>query len=137
MNGKNFLKNMKMKNKEKIYEEVLETMGAKNISSKTQKKNGTSMWKLKTGETIAEYSSGYVRKIIYGTFQGKKYQETCWQLNPTRTYPAAWRSPFTDEVVTWRGKERIMLWTREERLEKILNYATKKLLRKNDKNGNK
>ena len=137
MNGKNFLKNKKMKNKEKIYEEVLETIGAKNISSKTQKKNGTSMWKLKTGETVAEYSSGYVRKIIYDTFQGKKYQETCWQLNPTRTYPATWKSPFTGEVVTWRGKERIMLDTREERLEKILNYATKKMLRKNDKNDNK
>ena len=69
-----------MTNKEKLFEEILETLGAKNISSKTQRKNNTSMWRLATGETVAEYASGYVRKIIYGTFEGKKYQETCWQL---------------------------------------------------------
>ena len=121
-----------MESKEKIYEEVLETMGAKNISSKTQKKNGTSMWKLKTGETIAEYSSGYVRKIRYWTRRSdnKKLQDTCWQLNPTKTYPASWKSPETGETYTWKGRERIMLNTREERLEKILNYATKKMLHK-------
>lgn len=121
-----------MENKEKIYEEVLETMGAKNISSKTQKKNGTSMWRLRTGETVAEYSNGYVRKITYWTRRSdnKELQYTCWQLNPTRTYPASWKSPVTGDTYTWKGRERIMLKTREERLEKILNYATKKLLKK-------
>ena len=120
-----------MESKEKIYEEVLETMGAKNISSKTQKKNGTSMWRLKTGETVAEYSSGYIRKIIYSKLNGRKHiQHTCWQLNPTKTYPASWKSPETGETYTWKGRERIMLNTREERLEKILNYATKKILKK-------
>lgn len=121
-----------MESKEKIYEEVLETMGAKNISSKTQKKNGTSMWRLKTGETVAEYSTGYVRKIRYWTRRSdnKKLQDTCWQLNPTKTYPASWKSPITGETYTWKGRERIMLNTREERLEKILNYATKKMLHK-------
>ena len=121
-----------MESKEKIYEEVLETMGAKNISSKTQKKNGTSMWRLKTGETIAEYSNGYVRKITYWTRRSdnKELQDTCWQLNPTRTYPASWKSPVTGDTYTWKGRERIMLLTREERLKKILNYATKKMLKK-------
>ena len=121
-----------MESKEKIYEEVLETMGAKNISSKTQKKNGTSMWRLKTGETVAEYSTGYVRKIVYYTPFGstKRLQDTCWQLNPTKTYPASWISPETGNIYKWKGRERIMLNTREERLEKILNYATKKILKK-------
>lgn len=121
-----------MESKEKIYEEVLETMGAKNISSKTQKKNGTSMWKLKTGETVAEYSTGYVRKIRYWTrmSDNKKLQDTCWQLNPTKTYPASWKSQETGDTYNWVGKERIMLLTREERLKKILNYATKKMLEK-------
>ena len=121
-----------MESKEKIYEEVLETMGAKNISSKTQKKNGTSMWRLKTGETVAEYSNGYVRKITYWTRRSdnKKLQDTCWQLNPTKTYPASWKSSITGDTYTWKGKERIMLLTREERLKKILNYATKKMLKK-------
>ena len=120
-----------MQSKEKIYEEVLETMGAKNISSKTQKKNGTSMWRLRTGETVAEYSTGYVRKIIYANhYNGKRFQYTCWQLNPTRTYPASWKSQETGDTYTWKGRERIMLNTREERLKKILNYATKKMLKK-------
>ena len=121
-----------MTNKEKLFEEILETLGAKNISSKTQKKNGTSMWRLKTGETVAEYANGYVRKIIYWTRRSdnKKLQYTCWQLNPTETYPAAWICTFTGETRTWRGKERIMLNTREERLEKLVNYTAKKLLKK-------
>tara|TARA_B100001093_G_scaffold48995_2_gene41619 strand:- start:4016 stop:4387 length:372 start_codon:yes stop_codon:yes gene_type:complete len=121
-----------MTNKEKLFEEVLGTLGAKNISSKTQKKNGTSMWKLKTGETVAEYSTGYVRKIVYWTrsSDNKKLQDTCWQLNPTKTYPASWKSPVTKDTYTWQARERIMLRTREERLEKILNYTTKKLLKK-------
>ena len=120
-----------MTNKEKLFEEILETLGAKNISSKTQKKNGTSMWRLATGETVAEYASGYVRKIIYANhYNGKRFQYTCWQLNPTETYPAAWKSPFTGETHTWRGKDRIMLNTREERLEKLVNYTAKKLLKK-------
>lgn len=121
-----------MESKEKIYEEVLETMGAINISSKTQKKNGTSMWRLKTGETVAEYSTGYVRKIRYyiRMSDNRMLQDTCWQLNPTRTYPASWKSPETGNTYNWKGRERIMLNTREERLEKILNYATKKILKK-------
>lgn len=120
-----------MTNKEKLFEEILETLGAKNISSKTQKKNNTSMWRLATGETVAEYASGYVRKIIYANhYNGKRFQYTCWQLNPTETYPAAWKSPFTGETHTWRGKDRIMLDTREERLEKLVNYTAKKLLKK-------
>ena len=121
-----------MTNKEKLFEEILETLGAKNISSKTQKKNGTSMWRLKTGETVAEYSNGYVRKIIYWTRRSddKKLQYTCWQLNPTETYEKSYTSPFNGETHTWRGKERIMLNTREERLEKLVNYTAKKLLKK-------
>ena len=131
MNGKNYLKNTKMTNKEKIYEEVLETMGAKNISSKTQKKNGTSMWRLRTGETVAEYSSGYVRKIIYSKLNGRKHiQHTCWQLNPTKSEKQSWTSPDGTYTREWIGRERIMLNTREERLERILNYATKKILKK-------
>ena len=64
---------------QKLFEEILETLGAKNISSKTQKKNGTSMWRLATGETVAEYSNGYVRKIIYWTRRSdnKKLQYIC------------------------------------------------------------
>lgn len=120
-----------MTNKEKLFEVVLETLGAKNISSKTQKKNGTSMWRLATGETVAEYSSGYVRKIIYSQLKGREHiQHTCWQLNPTKNEKRSWTSPDGTYTREWIARERIMLNSREERLQKILNYTAKKL--KND-----
>ena len=123
---------MKSKIKAEWYEDILEALGAENITSKTQKKNGTSMWRLKTGETVAEYSTGYVRKIRYyiRMSDNRMLQDTCWQLNPTRTYPASWKSPETGNTYNWKGRERIMLNTRQERLEKIVNYATKKILKK-------
>ena len=122
---------MENKIKAEWYEDILKALGAENITSKTQKKNGTSMWRLRTGETVAEYSSGYVRKIIYANhYNGKRFQYTCWQLNPTETYERSYTSSFTGETYNYTGKDRIMLCTREERLEKLVKYATKKLLKK-------
>ncbi|HJM16295.1 MAG TPA: hypothetical protein QF851_02450 [Flavobacteriales bacterium] len=107
---------------------VLKALGADEITSKTQKKNGTSMWRLKTGETVAEYSSGYVRKIIYDNhYNGKRFQSTCWQLNPTETHEQSYTSPFNGETYNYKTRDRIMLWTREERLEYLVKYASKKV----------
>ena len=102
---------------------ILKALGADEITSNTQKKNGTSMWRLKTGETVAEYDSGYIRKIIYYTPHGstKKLQYTCWQLNPTIN------TPYTLLHINGITKERVMIYDRVKRLEYLIKYASRKV----------
>lgn len=102
---------------------VLNALGAKETTSRTQKKNGTSEWTLSTGEVVTEHSNGYVRKTILDKY-GKK--QGCYQINPVRKEkerinldPAG-----QYECISYI---RTMLPTREERLERLLKFAARKL----------
>ena len=114
-----------MKEKETIM--VLNALGAKETTSKTQKKNGTSEWTLSTGEVVTEHSNGYVRRVTF--YKGKK--EGCYQLNPVRKEkerilldPAGYY-----ECI---NHIRVMLPTRAERLERLLKFAARKLNKRAD-----
>jgi hypothetical protein len=108
-----------MKEKETIM--VLTALGAKETTSRIQKKNGTSEWTLSTGEVVTEHSNGYVRKTILDRY-GRK--ESCYQLNPVRKEKHFYLVG-QYEVFNYR---RIMLPTRAERLERLLKFAARKLL---------
>ena len=102
---------------------ILKALGAEETTSRTQKKNGTSEWKLSTGEVVTEHSNGYVRRVTF--YKGKK--EGCYQLNPVKTEPNSWVSKETGETYHYDNYIRIMLPTRAERLERLLKFAARKL----------
>jgi len=102
---------------------VLKALGAKETTSRTQKKNGTSEWTLSTREVVTEHSNGYVRKTILDRY-GKK--EGCYQLNPVRKEK---ENILLDPTGQYEciSYIRVMLPTRAERLERILKFAARKL----------
>jgi hypothetical protein len=103
---------------------VLKALGAKETTSRTQKKNGTSEWTLSTGEVVTEHSNGYVRKK---TFDRYGRVEGCYQINGVRTEPNSWVSKENGETYHYDSYIRIMLPTRAERLERLLKFAARKL----------
>jgi len=68
---------------EKLAIDTLKALGVKDVTTNRQKKNGTTCFELPTGDTVAEFSSGYIRKYL--TWKGKKL--TCYQLNPVYKSP--------------------------------------------------
>tara|TARA_A100001037_G_scaffold306268_1_gene350312 strand:- start:1782 stop:2156 length:375 start_codon:yes stop_codon:yes gene_type:complete len=103
---------------------VFEALGAFETTSRTQKKNGTSEWELKTGEVVTEHSNGYVRKKMfdkYGRVEG------CYQLNQVKRYGNEWTDTSSGKVYQYYDYRRIMLPTRVERLERLIKYAARKV----------
>ncbi len=50
---------------ENQYEETLYALGAKNVTTPTQEFNRTTAFKLPTGQVVAEYKSGYIRRNLF------------------------------------------------------------------------
>jgi len=102
------------------YEEIFELLGIKNVSSKTQKKNGTHVFELpfetRGGERIrlATYKSGAVRNL------NSCY--SCYQLNPTRL--EKWQNTSFDHKV------RIPITSHEGRLEFLLKFIIRNYYKK-------
>ena len=69
---------------EKHYEDVLKALGAKDVTTDRQSNNGTTAYKLPTGQVVAEYKSGYIRRNL---FQEDLPYGKCYQLNPTYDVP--------------------------------------------------
>ena len=89
------------------------------VTTKTQKKNGTRMFKL--GEALfATYSSGMVRKVIRTRFK----QLSCYQINPTRIGK---RYFMKDDltVISYPTKSRVLIYTEKRRLEYLKRYLIK------------
>ncbi len=108
---------------EKQYEEALYALGAKNVTSNVQNKNGTTAFKLPTGQTVTEHKTGYIRRTVY-TGYGKN--KSCYQLNPT--YPSDYQVVAQDgKLYTYKGKKRTMIMNRKQRLKKIFLYTIKKV----------
>ena len=101
---------------------TLKALGAKDVTTNRQKKNGTTCFELPTGDTVAEFSSGYIRKYL--TWKGKKL--TCYQLNPV--YKAPYKVVTTNgKLYEWEHNKRMMIYNRTERLRKLLNYTIKQI----------
>tara|TARA_R110000737_G_scaffold297140_3_gene303780 strand:+ start:1235 stop:1645 length:411 start_codon:yes stop_codon:yes gene_type:complete len=89
------------------------------VTTKTQKKNGTRMFKL--GEALfATYSSGMVRKVIRTRFK----ELSCYQLNPTRIGKRYFmNSDLT--VDSYDSKSRVVINSDKSRLEYLKRYLIK------------
>ena len=114
---------------EKQYEEALYALGAKNVTSYTQKKNGTTAFRLPTGHVISEHKTGYIRRLLFreknpgGYFGGNR----CYQLNPTYNVPHKVIDS-TGRLYEYDGAvQRTRIFSRKTRLKKLLLYTIKKL----------
>ena len=116
---------------QKLAIETLKALGAKDVTTNRQKKNGTTMFELPTGDTVAEFSSGYIRKYLMSDVEGYKYH-TCYQLNPV------YKSPF--KIITSNGtlyeghhNNRMLIYSRTERLKRLVLYTIKQINKTNGK----
>ena len=110
---------------EKQYEEALLALGAENVTSYTQRKNGTTAFKLPTGQVVSEHKTGYIRRNMYAEAKPTGYGK-CYQLNPTYDIPhkAIGQNGQLYEATT---KARMRIWSRKARLKKLFLYTTKKI----------
>ena len=110
---------------EKQYETALLALGAKDVTTSRQKANGTTCFELPTGDTVAEFESGYIRKYLMSKQSKYKYH-TCYQLNPV--YKAPYKVVSTDGWLhEWEHNKRMLIHNRTERLRKLLNYTIKQI----------
>ena len=114
-------------NEEKLALETLKALGAKDTSSPSQIKRGTTCFTLPTGDCISEHKTGYIRKNILNK-NGGIY--TCYQLNPV------YQIPF--KSVSWNGElyestsnARMLIWNRAERLKRLVLYTIKQINKSN------
>ena len=96
----------------------------KEITTQRQAKNGTRQFKLPTGEMLATYKSGYVRRC--------DSSDRIWQLNPKYKREIRWVFLDGNELVnrkytTW---SRALIWSGLARLNFLHNYAKKNYLNK-------
>ena len=107
---------------EKQYEEALFALGCKDVTSKTQKKNGTTAFRLPDGKNmVTEHKTGYIRRTM---LSGTGRVASCYQLNPT--YPSDYQVVAQDgRLYTYKGKKRTMIMNRKARLKKLFLYTIK------------
>ena len=112
--------------------EILRTfkhLGIIEVTSKTQKKNGTRRfrmpWKLDGRENVefAVYKSGYVRKTKGLVF-------TCYQINQTRKSCQRYHKVLSGphKGYYWKfadGRDRVLIETETERLQYLLDFLVR------------
>ena len=95
------------------------------ITTQRQAKNGTRQFKMPTGQEIASYKSGYVRRC--------DSSDRVWQLNPKYKREKRWvfltkNGMETKKYITW---SRAKIYSGLARLNFILIYALKNYLNDN------
>ena len=110
-------------NEEKLALDTLKALGAKDTSSPSQTKRGTTCFTLPTGDCISEHKTGYIRKNLLNK-NGSIY--TCYQLNPQ------YKSPFKiimGDGTLYEGKHnnRMLIYNRAERLKRLVLYTIKQI----------
>ena len=103
---------------------MLHEDGIVEVTTKRQWKNGTRQFKLPTGELLASYKSGYVRRC--------DSSDRIWQLNPKYKREIRWVFLNGTELVTQRFTtwSRALIWSGLARLNFLHEYAKKNYLNK-------
>jgi len=116
-------------NEEKLAIDTLKALGVKDVTTNRQKNNGTTMFELPTGDNIAEFSSGYIRKYLMSKRPEYKYH-TCYQINPTykTSYKMIWQDGRLHEGTHNR---RMLIYNRAERLKRLVLYTIKQINKAN------
>tara|TARA_B100000424_G_C22935300_1_gene497673 strand:- start:393 stop:740 length:348 start_codon:yes stop_codon:yes gene_type:complete len=109
---------------EKEYYNALIALGCKDVTSKTQMENGTTAFRMPDGKNmVTEHRSGYIRRIMLSATGRVSH---CYQLNPTYKVPYKVIS-FEGKLHEWHNNKRMFIFSRKERLKKLLSYITKKV----------
>ena len=114
---------------EKQYEDALIALGCKDVTSKTQKKNGTTAFRLPDGKNmVTEHETGYVRRIMLSK---TSRVASCYQLNPQ--YKSLYKVVNRwGELCEYTHNNRMLINNRKARLKKLFLYTIKAV-----NNGNK
>ncbi len=114
-------------NEEKLALETLKALGAIDTTSTRQMKKGTTCFQLPTGDCISEHKTGYIRKNLLNK-NGSIY--TCYQLNPV--YKAAHKQISREgKLYEWHFNKRMLIWSRAERLKRLVLYTIKQINKSN------
>ena len=107
---------------EKQYEEALFALGCKDVTSKVQKKNGTTAFRMPDGiNMITEHKTGYIRRNMLSKTGRVSH---CYQLNPT--YKANYKVISSDgKLHEWYNQKRMLINSRKARLKKLFLYTIK------------
>ena len=107
---------------EKQYEDALFALGCKDVTSKTQKKNGTMAFRLPDGKNmVTEHKSGYIRRTVLSK-TGRV--ASCYQLNPQ--YQAPYKVVWSDgRLFETTHNKRVLIKSRKARLKKLFLYTIK------------
>ena len=113
---------------EKQYEKALVALGCKDVTSKTQKKNGTTAFRMPDGvNMITEHVTGYIRRTVLSE-TGRV--ASCYQLNPQ--YQAPYKVVWSDgRLFETTHNKRVLIKSRTERLKRLLNYTIKHINKSN------
>ena len=108
---------------------TFKALGVKDVTTNRQKMNGTTMFELPTGDTVAEFKSGYIRKYLMSGLPEFKYH-TCYQLNPV------YKSPYKvisseGKLYEWEQNNRMLINNRAERLKRLVLYTIKQINKAN------
>tara|TARA_R100000700_G_scaffold1635_1_gene3824 strand:+ start:1109 stop:1456 length:348 start_codon:yes stop_codon:yes gene_type:complete len=107
---------------EKQYEDALVALGCKDVTSKTQKKNGTTAFRMPDGKNmITEHVTGYIRRTVLSE-TGRV--ASCYQLNPQYQTPYKVVNQY-GELCEWNHNKRTLLMSRKTRLKKLFLYTIK------------
>ena len=107
---------------EKQYEDAMFALGCKDVSSKTQKNNGTMAFRLPDGvNMITEHKTGYIRRTMLSRTGRVSH---CYQLNPTYKVDFQSIGP-NGKLYKGYHQKRTLIWSREERLKRLFLYTIK------------
>ena len=109
---------------EKFVKRMLIDYGIREITTQRQAKNGTRQFKMPTGQEIASYKSGYVRRC--------DSSDRIWQLNHKYKRKVRWTMLDGMELVTreYDMWDRAKIWSGLARLNFLHKYAKKNYLNK-------
>jgi len=110
---------------EQQYEKALQALGAKNVTTERQRNNGTTAFKLPTGQVVSEHKTGYIRRNLYREDKPTG-SGVCYQLNPTYDIPHKAIGQNGQKYES-TSKARMRIWSRKSRLKALFLYTTKKL----------
>ena len=110
---------------EKQYEKAMLALGCKDVTTDRQIANGTTAFKLPTGQVVSEHKSGYIRRYMYREDKPTG-SSLCYQLNPTYDIPHKAIGQNGQKYES-TSKARMRIWSRKARLKALFLYTTKKL----------
>jgi hypothetical protein len=109
---------------EKQYEEALFALGCKDVTSKVQKKNGTTAFRMPDGKNmVTEHKTGYIRRTMLSRTGRVSH---CYQLNPTYKADYQHIGP-NGKLYKNYNMKRALIWSREARLKALFLYTIKKV----------